>query len=113
LEIAMSVRAKQSWPRRTVFAGAVLATTVLAIGVMPQPAAAQYAYYYSYPAPGYYPYSYPAYTYHPSYAYPFYSDPSYGYPHYGDRRWDRGWSGRGWDHHGWHNGGRGEGDDDD
>jgi len=85
----MSVRAKPSWPRRAVFAGAVLATTVLAIGVMPRSAAAQYAYYYSYPTAGYYVYSHPAYTYYPSYAYPFYSYPSYGYPYYGGGGWAR------------------------
>ena len=107
----MSVRAKQRWPRRAVFAGAVLATTVLAIGVMPRSAAAQYAYYYGYPATGSYLYSYPAYTYYPSYADPFHGYPSYGYPYYGDRGWS---SGRGgWDHGGWRNAGQGEDDDDD
>ena len=38
----MSVRAKQSWSRRAAYAGAVLATTALAIGITPRPAEAQY-----------------------------------------------------------------------
>jgi hypothetical protein len=45
----MSVLAKQPWFRRAVFAGAVLATSALAIGVTPRPAAAQYAYNYGNP----------------------------------------------------------------
>jgi hypothetical protein len=116
----MSVPAKQSWPRRAVFAGAVLATAVLAFGVMPRPAAAQYAYHYGYPAAGYYPYSYPAYTYYPPYVYPYYSYPAYGYSYYGDggwrsgrRGWDQGWSGRGWNHGGWRHGRRGQEADED
>ena len=116
----MGAYAKPSWCRRALFAGAVLATAAFSMGVMPRSAAAQYAYYYGYPAAGYYPYPYPAYTYYPSYAYPFYSYPSYGYPYYGGGRWgsgrggwDRGWSGRGWDHDGWRNAGRGKDDDDD
>jgi len=91
----MSVPAKQSWPRRAAFAGAVLATAVLAIGVMPRPAAAQYAYYYCYPAAGYFP----------LYAYPHYSYPFYGYL-YGDGAWD---SSRGDGDRAWRRGGRGHG----
>jgi hypothetical protein len=45
----MPVRAKQPRFRRAVFAGAVLATSALAIGVMPRPATAQYAYNYGNP----------------------------------------------------------------
>jgi hypothetical protein len=101
----MSVPAKQSWPRRAAFAGAVLATAVLAIGVMPRPAAAQYAYYYGYPAAGYYTYSYPAYNHFPLYAYPHYSYPFYGYLS-GDGAWD---SSRGDGDRAWRRGGRGHG----
>ena len=39
----MSFRSKQNWPERAVLAGA-LATVLLALGVVPQPAAAQYVY---------------------------------------------------------------------
>ena len=67
----MGAYTKPSWCRRALFAGAVLATAALSMGVMPRSATAQYAYYYGYPAAGYYPYPYPAYTYYPSYAYPF------------------------------------------
>ena len=59
----MSFRAKQSWTQRAVLAGA-LATALLAFGVMPQPAAAQYVYDYGYiytgPSYSYPPQSYPA-----------------------------------------------------
>ena len=68
LEVVMSFRAKQSWPRRAALAGAVLANTALAVGVMPQPAAAQYAYDYGYGYPG------PAYLYPPQ---PYSAHPSY------------------------------------
>ena len=48
----MSVPAKQSWLRRALFAGAVLATAAAAAVATPQPAAAQYypGYGYGYPA---------------------------------------------------------------
>jgi hypothetical protein len=42
----MSVGAKQNQVRRAALAGAIFAATALAAGVMPQPAAAQYAYDY-------------------------------------------------------------------
>src|ERR1700720_2591280 len=64
----MSVRAQQPWFRRAVFAGAVLATSALAIGVTPRPAAAQYAY---------------------NYGNPYHRDGGWGSDH---RGWHRGWS---------------------
>lgn len=71
----MSFRVIQSWPRRAVFAGA-LATVLLAFGVMPPPAAAQYVYDYGYiytgPAYSYPPQSYPAYPSYPSYGQRYY-----------------------------------------
>ena len=69
----MSVRAKQPWFRRAVFAGAVLATSALAIGVTPRPAAAQYAY---------------------NYGNPYHRDGGWGSDH---RGWHRGWSKHGRD----------------
>ena len=94
----MSIPAKQGGPRRAIFAGSVLATAVIAIGVTPRPAAAQYVFHYGYPAAGYYSYAYPPYTYYPSYTYPSYSYPYYVYPYYGRGGWG---SGRG----GWEGGG--------
>src|ERR1700731_3512197 len=103
LEVAMSILAKQGGPRRAIFAGSVLATAVIAIGVTPRPAAAQYVFHYG-PAAGYYSYAYPPYTYYPSYTYPSYSYPYYVYPYYGRGGWS---SGRG----GWGGGGSGHGSD--
>ena len=54
----MSVRAKQSWSRRAAYAGAVLATTALAIGITPRPAEAQYPYGYPAGTSSHYPNSY-------------------------------------------------------
>jgi hypothetical protein len=51
-EVAMSFRVKQSWPRRAALAGAVIAATTLAIGAVPQPAAAQYVNQYGNPYHG-------------------------------------------------------------
>src|SRR4051812_36828927 len=104
LEVAMSVPAKQSWLRRALFAGTVVATAAATVATS-QPAAAQYyaGYGYGYPAayPGYgYPAAYPYYPYY----YPYYA---YGYPYWG---WGWGWGGGwGWGHGGWGRGGWGHG----
>ena len=81
----MSVPAKQSWLRRALFAGAVVATAAATVATS-LPATAQYygGYGYGYPAayPGYgYPAAYPYYPYY----YPYYA---YGYPYWG---WGWGW----------------------
>jgi hypothetical protein len=111
-------RGQTGRPSAPIFGGSVLATAVIAIGVAPRPAAAQYVFHYGYPAAGYYSYAYPPYTYYPSYTYPSYGYPYYVYPYYGRGGWgsgrggwEGGWSGHGSDHGGWHNGGRDQEDD--
>jgi hypothetical protein len=115
----MSVRARHSWFRRVAFAGAVLATAVLALGATPQPVAAQY--YGGYGGYGGYPgYAYPYYPPYYPYYYPYYA---YGYPYWGwgwpygisvGFGWGGWWGGRGcWNcgfrggfgHAGFHGGG--------
>jgi hypothetical protein len=96
LEVVMSFRVTQSWPRRAVFAGA-LATVLLAFGVMPPPAAAQYVYDYGYiytgPTYSYPPQSYPAYPSYPSYGQRYYGGGDWG----SGRHWqDRTWNGEDW-----------------
>lgn len=75
----------------------LIATGILAAGLLIVPvshADAQYLYYSSYPSyySGYYGYSYPAYSYGYSYSpYSYYSNPGYSFSFsYLDRDWDRG-----------------------
>src|SRR2546421_4415439 len=78
MEVVMLIRAKdgkRNWSRRTVFAGAILASAALSALATPRPAEAQGVYDYGYPAPAY---SYSQYG-HPGY----WASPSYGYPSYG------------------------------
>jgi hypothetical protein len=90
----MSVRAKQSWSRRAAYAGAVLATTALAIGITPRPAEAQY------------PYGYPAGT---SSHYPNSYNRSHGYAYHrhGWNAHQGGWAEGGRGHDAWGHAGRG------
>jgi hypothetical protein len=86
----MSVCAKYRWSRGAAFAGVVLATAALAIGVTPRSAAAQYVY----GQPG------------PAYSSPY---PYHQHGHWGehDDGWHRGWSKDGRDHGGGNHASRG------
>jgi hypothetical protein len=98
----MSFRDMQSWPRRTLFAGALAAMPLTCGLMMPRPGGAQHAYDYGYGYPG------PAYSYSPQ-AYPGYpSCPSYGRQYYGDGDWVSGRNGQGrpWSEKGWRRGDR-------
>jgi hypothetical protein len=81
----MTACVKQSWCRGAVFAGAVLATAALALGVGAGPAEAQhYGYRYDAPYSGYSPYGYSHYR----------NDSR----HSDDRGWRRGWGASRRDH---------------
>lgn len=76
----MADRLKQSWCRGAVFAGAVLATAALGLGMTGNPAEAQ--------------------SYGYRYTHPHWSHSPYGYSHYrgDDRRWRDHGSRRDWNH---------------
>ena len=61
---------KRNWSRRTVFAGAILASVAIGAVATPRPAEAQWVYDYGYPGPAYSysQYAHPGYWASPSYA---------------------------------------------